>query len=54
MLARPTDGPSDPYGDGYTVPAKRKCQGHFCIHWVPTTPDAPPSTTLGRPRRCGP
>jgi hypothetical protein len=43
MLARPTDGNRDPYGDGYTVPAKRKCDGHFCIHWVPTTSDAPPS-----------
>ncbi|GAB3764778.1 hypothetical protein FB382_000849 [Nocardioides ginsengisegetis] len=43
VLARPTDGAGDPYGDGYTVPAKRKCQGNFCIHWVPTTSDAPPS-----------
>jgi len=45
VLARPTDGSRDPYGDGYTVPAKRKCKGHFCIHWVPTTSDAPPSAT---------
>jgi hypothetical protein len=44
MLARPTDGANDPYGDGYTVPAKRKCGGHICMHWVPTTEDAPPST----------
>ena len=43
VLARPTDGTNDPYGDGYTVSAKRKCVGHFCIHWVPTTSDAPPS-----------
>ncbi|MFC4783814.1 MXAN_6640 family putative metalloprotease [Nocardioides sp. MAHUQ-72] len=43
VLARPTDGANDPYGDGYTVPAKRKCRGHICIHWVPTTADAPPS-----------
>ena len=43
VLARPTDGTNDPYGDGYTVSAKRKCAGHFCIHWVPTTSDAPPS-----------
>ena len=45
VLARPTDGNNDPYGDGYTVSAKRKCQGHFCLHWVPTTSDAPPSTS---------
>jgi len=45
VLARPTDGPTDPNGDGYTVPAKRKCQGNFCIHWVPTTADAPPRTS---------
>jgi hypothetical protein len=43
VLARPTDGANDPYGDGYTVPAKRKCGGHICMHWVPTTEDAPPS-----------
>lgn len=42
-LARPTDGPSDRLGDGYTVPAQKKCRGHICIHWVPTTLDAPPS-----------
>ncbi|MGZ4445484.1 MAG: MXAN_6640 family putative metalloprotease [Nocardioides sp.] len=44
ILARPTDGSNDPYGDGYTVASKRRCQGNFCIHWVPTTSDAPPST----------
>ena len=42
LLARPTDHP-DPYGDSYTVKAKKKCKKHFCIHWVPTTSDAPPS-----------
>ena len=43
ILARPTDGSSDYYGDGYTTSAKRTCDGHFCIHWVSSTADAPPS-----------
>ncbi len=43
ILARPTDNP-DPYGEGYSVAAKRKCRGHICVHWVPTTRDAPPGT----------
>ncbi len=42
LLARPTDHP-DVDHEGYTVPAKKKCAGHICIHWVPTTSDAPPS-----------
>ena len=42
LLARPTDGDQDPGGDGYTVAARRKCRDHFCVHWVPTTRDAPP------------
>src|SRR4051794_15636760 len=43
ILARPTDNPHDPFGQDYSVPAKRKCSQHICIHWVPTTADAPPS-----------
>ena len=43
ILARPTDGRRDPAGDGYTVKARRKCDGPICLHWVPTTRDAPPS-----------
>lgn len=43
ILARPTDGANDQYGDGYTVPAKKKCTKKVCLHWVPTTVDAPPS-----------
>ncbi|MGY2702640.1 MXAN_6640 family putative metalloprotease [Nocardioides sp. HB32] len=43
LFARPTDGASDRLGDGYTVAAHRKCRNHLCIHWVPTTADAPPS-----------
>jgi hypothetical protein len=42
LLGRPTD-PTDPYTTPYSVPAKRKCTKHVCIHWVPTTADAPPS-----------
>jgi hypothetical protein len=42
LLARPTDGGSDPYNDGYTVPAKRDCASKICIHWVNSTADAPP------------
>ena len=43
ILARPTDGPDDRQGDGYLVPAERKCRNHICLHWVTTTADAPPS-----------
>jgi hypothetical protein len=43
LLARPTDGQNDPQIDGYTVPEGTPfCTDHFCIHWVPTTQDAPP------------
>ena len=43
ILARPTQGNDDPYGDGYTVRSKRRCTPRLCLHWVPTTADAPPS-----------
>ena len=43
ILARPTDGNRDPAGDGYSVAARRKCDGPVCLHWVPSTRDAPPS-----------
>jgi hypothetical protein len=43
ILARPTDGAADPLEDGYTVPARKKCGKHVCVHWVPTTADAPPN-----------
>jgi hypothetical protein len=45
ILARPTDGASDPYNDGYLVPSEKKCKGNFCMHWVTTTEDAPASQT---------
>ncbi|MGH3347850.1 MAG: MXAN_6640 family putative metalloprotease, partial [Nocardioides sp.] len=43
ILARPTQGADDPFGDGYTVDSRRRCARRICIHWVPTTSDAPPS-----------
>jgi hypothetical protein len=43
ILARPTDGSNDQYGDGYTVPSVKKCKGNFCVHWVTSTTDAVPS-----------
>ncbi|WP_165807156.1 MXAN_6640 family putative metalloprotease [Nocardioides currus] len=43
LLARPTDGPADPFGNGYTVPSTSQCGAHVCVHYVPTTADAPPS-----------
>lgn len=43
IFARPTDGEADPVGDGYTVPARKKCGKKLCVHWVDSTGDAPPS-----------
>ncbi len=44
LLARPTDGASDPLGFGYTVPeAAPLCNTRICLHYVPVTADAPPS-----------
>jgi hypothetical protein len=47
LLARPSDGPSDPQSNGYTVPeasGSPACSAHFCVHWVATTDDAPDLT----------
>jgi len=42
LLARPTDGPADPEQFGYTVAeAAPACGAHICVHYVPTSPDAP-------------
>jgi len=41
LLARQTDHP-DVNQQTYRVPAKVRCAGHICLHWVPTTRDAPP------------
>jgi hypothetical protein len=45
LLARPTEGAADPDGHGYTVPeAGPVCSGaDFCLHYVPTSVDAPPA-----------
>lgn len=43
LLARPSDGAEDNYGDGYSVPSTKKCQKNVCLHWVRSTADAPPS-----------
>jgi hypothetical protein len=45
ILARPTDGASDPFGDGYTVAEHAPfCTADFCIHFVTSTADAPSLT----------
>ena len=51
LLARPTDGSGDPYGDGYSTSATARCAEQVCVHYAATGPDAPPnsawvSTTL--------
>jgi hypothetical protein len=43
LLSRPTDGASDPEGDGYTVgEATPLCTPDVCVHYVKTTPDKVP------------
>ena len=44
VLARPTNGDDDAYGDGYPAGAKvfRQCESNFCLHWVEKGKDAPP------------
>ncbi len=48
LLARPTDGPADPIGDGYPLaaPVASAQSAHFCVFWVnaPGFPDAPSLT----------
>jgi hypothetical protein len=44
LMARPTSGGAQPGEDEYSVPEHAPlCTAHFCIHWVSTTADAPPS-----------
>lgn len=43
LLARPDDGVQDPQNLGYGVPSERVCGTNLCVHYVPTTADAPPS-----------
>jgi hypothetical protein len=49
LLARPSDGVGDVFGDGWSAPeaaASPVCEARatprWCIHWVETTADAPP------------
>ena len=43
VLERPTDGPDDPFGDGYTTDnVDVRCYAHVCVHWANETADAPP------------
>lgn len=46
LLARPTDGPADQYGDGYSSPSTSTCSTNVCVHyvWNGVDPDAPPQT----------
>lgn len=45
ILARPTDGGSDPQGDGYTTAEQTPvCSSNGCVHYVNTTDDAPELT----------
>ncbi|MDN4162704.1 MXAN_6640 family putative metalloprotease [Nocardioides abyssi] len=48
LLARPTDGGRDPYGDGYAVKSRKKCSSHFCLHYVTSTGDQPSSTAWAK------
>ena len=44
VLARPTDGSRDAFGDGYSTSAgtpSRECTANFCVHWVTSTEDRP-------------
>lgn len=43
ILARPTDGGGDPYGDGYATSSSARCSTHFCVHYVTRGADAPVS-----------
>ncbi len=45
LLARPTLGETASNEDGYTVAEHNPplCSAHFCVHWVDSTADAPPS-----------
>ena len=43
LLARPSDGFSDPYGDGYVTAETKKCSRNVCVHWVRAGTDAPPN-----------
>lgn len=35
ILARPSDGAGDIYGNGYERPPETECQATTCVHWIP-------------------
>lgn len=43
ILARPSDGRSDPQGTGYSTGSQKICSAKICVHYVTSTADAPPS-----------
>jgi hypothetical protein len=43
ILARPTDGPMDPDGQGYRRRATEMCNHRICVHYVTSGSDAPRS-----------
>ncbi len=51
LLARPTDGKNDQWGDGYLpgVEVASAASPNFCVFWAVTTPDAPDLTDGGDP-----
>ncbi|HYY44009.1 MAG TPA: MXAN_6640 family putative metalloprotease [Actinomycetota bacterium] len=50
ILARPTDGAADAYGNGYSGKSKRACGNNVCVHWALSGADAPPGAgTAGTP-----
>jgi hypothetical protein len=48
ILARPTDGGSDPRGYGYSTGSVKSCKRTVCLHWVRSTADAPPNAAWAR------
>ncbi len=39
LLARPTDGAADTFGDGYNSPSTKRCSSNICLHWVKNAAD---------------
>src|SRR5215213_8064747 len=46
LLARPTRGEAAPNEEQYSVAEHNPplCSAHFCVHWVDSSADAPPTT----------
>ena len=39
LLARPTNGDNDRFGDGYNSPSFRKCNARLCVHYITNEAD---------------